>query len=206
VKLLDLFCGAGGAAMGYHRAGFTEIVGVDHRPMPRYPFQFEADALNFCASFGAGFDAIHASPPCEHWSQLTPQAHRANHPPLIAATRLIMQTINRPFVIENVPSAKRELLSPFMLCGSMFGLPLRRHRFFEVSWSLQSLIQPCAHQQSPVLISGTHRRTYEPRYEYPLKACADAAGIDWMTRAELDKAIPPAYTEHIGKQLIEALR
>ena len=201
MRLLDLFSGAGGSAMGYSRAGFTEIVGVDIKSQPHYPFQFvRMDALEFCASFSAGFDLIHASPPCEAWSQLTPRARRAAHPALIAVTRTLLRRCNRPFVIENVPSAKRELRHPFMLCGSMFGLPLRRHRFFEVSWPLQSLIQNCQHGRSPVLVSGTHRRTYERRYEYSLADCRRATDIDWMTRQELDKAIPPVYTEHIGRQ------
>lgn len=189
--------------MGYFRAGFTEIVGVDLAPQPRYPFTFiQADAMTFPLD---GFDAIHASPPCEHWSQLTPRHRRACHGAWIAPIRDRLRASGRPFIIENVPSAKRELQHPFMLCGSMFGLGVQRHRFFEVSWPVQRLIQPCAHHKAPVLISGTHRRSWEPRYEYRLAECLAASGIDWMTRKELDKAIPPAYTEYIGRQLVDVL-
>lgn len=218
-RLLDLFCGAGGAGMGYHRAGF-EVVGVDIRPQPHYPFEFHRlDAMDVLALMMDGlvpwgvsrtrtptpFDAIHASPPCERYSQLTPKAHRNNHEDLIGDARRALVAIGAPYVIENVPSAKWLLRHPMMLCGTMFGLGIRRHRFFETSFSLSSLIQGCNHEHAPVLISGTHRRTYEPRYEYSAAACREASGIDWMTRAELDKAIPPAYTEYIGRQLLAAL-
>lgn len=217
-RLLDLFCGAGGAGMGYHLAGF-DVVGVDNRPQPRYPFEFHRlDALDVLALMMDGvipwgvshsrtpFNAIHASPPCERYSQLTPRAFRNNHDDLIATTRTALLAIGLPFVIENVPSAKRLLRQPFMLCGSMFGLQIQRHRFFEVNWPLNNLVQSCAHVKAPVLISGTHRRTWEPRYEYTVAQCREASGIDWMTRTELDKAIPPAYTEYIGRQLLDQLR
>lgn len=203
MRLLDLFSGAGGAAMGYSRAGF-EVWGVDDRPQPHYPFKFIRQDWRDVLELAKDFDAIHASPPCEHYSQLTPKAHRHLHPAMIAEVRAALVRLGKPFVIENVPSAKRLLRHPFMLCGSMFGLGIQRHRFFEVSWPLRSLVQPCAHQKAPVLISGTHRRTWEPRYEYTVAQCRQASGIDWMTRTELDKAIPPAYTEFIGRQLIEA--
>lgn len=203
--------------MGYSRAGF-EVVGVDIRPQPRYPFEFHRlDAMDVLALMMDGlvpwgvsrtrtpFQAIHASPPCERFSQLTPKAFRDNHEDLIGVTRQALIAIGRPYVIENVPSAKRLLHQPMMLCGSMFGLGIRRHRFFETSFQLSSLVQGCNHQHAPVLISGTHRRTYEPRYEYSAAQCREASGIDWMTRCELDKAIPPAYTEYIGRQLLQAL-
>lgn len=207
MRLLDLFCGAGGAAMGYYRAGFTEIVGVDITPQPRYPFSFrQMDALEYLALAWPIFDAIHASPPCEHYSQLTPRKHRGNHADLIGPTRRMLIATGRPFVIENVPSAKRLLRHPFMLCGTMFGLGVQRHRFFETNFPTSALVANCNHAEAPVLISGTHRRTYEPRYEYSVEQCRLAAGIPWMTRTGLDKAIPPAYTEYIGRQLIEAIQ
>lgn len=190
--------------MGYHRAGFTEIVGVDIKPQPRYPFTFhQADAMTFPLE---GFDVIHASPPCERYSQLTPNAFRRNHDDLIDAIRERLILCGVPYVIENVPSAKRRLRHPFMLCGSMFGLGVQRHRFFECSSPTNQLVQNCAHLKAPCLISGTHRRTWEPRYEYTVAQCREASGIDWMIRTELDKAIPPAYTEFIGKQLLDSLR
>lgn len=189
--------------MGYARAGF-EVVGVDTKPQPHYPFPFvQADAMTFSLQ---GFDAVHGSPTCERYSQLTPKRFRGNHGDFIAPLRARLLASGLPYVIENVPSAKRLLVNPFMLCGSMFGLGVQRHRFFEVSWPLTTMVQGCAHVKAPVLISGTHRRSWEPRYEYNVADCRIASGIDWMTRNELDKAIPPAYTEYIGRQLLEHLR
>lgn len=202
-RALDLFCGAGGTSMGLHRAGF-DVTGIDHRPMPRYPFAFiQADALRPPVDLSA-FDFIWASPPCQRYSQMTPKAHRGKHPDLIATTRRLLQASGVPFVIENVPSAARHLINPIMLCGSMFGLNLRRHRFFELG-GFFLLVGSCIHAPGPVLITGTHRRTYEPRYEYSLADCKEASGIDWMTRAELDNAIPPAYAEFIGKAVLQHL-
>ena len=198
MRVLDLFCGAGGAAMGLHRAWpEAEIVGVDIAPQPRYPFIFiEAD---WRRTDPANFDFIWASPPCEHYSQCTPKAYRGFHEDFIAETRDFLIRAKRPFVIENVPSARKLLRNPIMLCGSMFGLGIRRHRFFELS-GFTVMTPTCAHKKSPVLITGTHRRTYEPRYEYTVEQCRQASGIDWMTRKELDKAIPPAYSEYIARQ------
>lgn len=213
--LLDLFCGAGGAAKGYHDAGF-DVVGVDIEPQPRFPFRFlQKDAMQVLADLLCGwnvselnakdFSAIHCSPPCQRYSQMTPKDRRDDYPDLIAKCRTGLEIIGKPFVIENVPSAASLLMSPLMLCGSMFGLNLRRHRFFELgNWYTLGPAM-CEHKPSPVLITGTHRRTYEPRYEYTVQQCRDAAGIDWMTRTEIDQAIPPAYTEYIGKRLIEHL-
>ncbi len=204
-KLLDLFCGAGGAAMGYHRAGF-EVTGVDVKPQPHYPFEFLfGDARDLSVEFLQSFDAIHASPPCQHYSQCTPKRYRSNHPDLIESVRQRLLLSGKLFVIENVPSAKRYLNCPLMLCGSMFGLPLRRHRFFELSGFQVGLQPPCDHRNPPVLITGTHRRTYEPRYEYSAEQCRQASGLTWMTRQEMDQAIPPAYTEFIGKELLKVL-
>src|SRR5574337_283544 len=128
-RLLDLFCGAGGAAMGYSRAGF-EVTGVDLNPQPHYPFPFiQADALDYVASHGWQYDAIHASPPCQHFSQVTPD--KAKHPDLIPITRYWLRTLGKPYIIENVGGARKALDNPFMLCGAQFGLKVYRHRFFE---------------------------------------------------------------------------
>lgn len=132
-RLLDLFCGAGGAAMGYHRAGF-EVVGVDIKPQPRYPFEFiQYDALGFVASHGKEFDAIHASPPCHEYSTAT--RHRKNrgitYPDLLPGTQKALRGIGKPYVIENVPGAKALLSDPMLLCGGMFDLGVMRHRYFE---------------------------------------------------------------------------
>jgi DNA (cytosine-5)-methyltransferase 1 len=215
-RLLDLFCGAGGAAMGYHRAGF-DIVGVDHRPQPRYPFAFvQADALKFPLE---GFNAIHASPPCQGYLnerfRVTPSGHvRADHPRLIDQIRIRLEASGLPYVIENIPAARPWLREPIQLCGSSFGLAVRRHRLFESNAPMMAL--PCAH----------HLQT-EPRYatqfrpkdrQNPLSCVVQvygngkgamhwpaAMGIDWMQRMELAQAIPPAYTEHIGRYLLAEL-
>ena len=134
-RLLDLFCGAGGAGMGYSRAGF-EVVGVDIAPQKHYPFEFhQADALEYLAQHGAEFDAIHASPPCQRYSAIT-HAKRTenNYPDLIPSTREALIKCDRPYVIENVPRAP--LINPLILCGTMFDLHVIRHRLFEMSNSI----------------------------------------------------------------------
>lgn len=207
-RLLDLFCCAGGAAMGYYRAGFR-VVGVDIAPMPHYPFEFhQDDALEFCARYGKGFDAIHASPPCQRYSKCTPMAYRGNHPDLIGATREALLATGRPFVIENVENARALLENPVKVCGTMFGLNIWRHRYFEMNPRPFILTNSCNHLDLPVLISGTTRRSPANggRFEFTAQECRDAADLQWMTRAEMDEAIPPAYTEFIGKYLLEALQ
>lgn len=127
--LLDLFCGAGGSAMGYHRAGF-EVVGVDNKPQKRYPFRFiEADALDYVAGHGWKYAAIHASPPCQAHSRITPD--KSKHVDLIPSTRYWLEALGLPYVIENVPGAAKVLRNPIMVCGADFGLKVYRHRFFE---------------------------------------------------------------------------
>jgi len=207
--LLDLFCGAGGAAMGYHRAGF-EILGVDIRPQPHFPFELvQADALEYTSRHGHDFDVIHASPPCQRYSHLTPRDHKKRHPDLIEQVRRSLQATARPFVIENVPGARRLLRAPVMLCGSMFGLQVRRHRYFEVSPAIILLTPTCRHDYKAVYISGSTGSANSPtwfrRRDFSKSEKAAAIGIDWMTTTELDQAIPPAYTEWLGQHLIEAL-
>lgn len=204
MRALDLFCGAGGASMGLHRAGF-DVTGVDIVPQPRYPFRFvQADALRPPFDLRQ-FDLIWASPPCQRYSQCTPKKFRANHPDLIGPIRDMLTKSDVSFIIENVPSAAKHLNNPVMLCGSHFGLKIQRHRFFEVSGCF-ILSRPCNHSFKPVLITGTHRRTYEPRYEYSAQQCRNASGLDWMTRAEMDEAIPPAYSEFLGRQMMKHLQ
>jgi DNA (cytosine-5)-methyltransferase 1 len=206
-RLLDLFCCQGGAAMGYHRAGF-DVVGVDIEPQPRYPFEFhQADALEYLAAHGHEFDAIHASPPCQRYSESTHPDYRDNHPDLIDPTRAALLALGKPFVIENVDGARFILRNPFVLCGTMFGLNLWRHRWFEF-WPLTMIMTPpCNHTELPVLITGTTRRKPENggRFEFSAEACRDASGLTWMTRKGMDEAIPPAYTTFIGKHLMAAL-
>jgi len=207
VRILDLFCGAGGAAMGYHRAGF-EVVGVDNRPQPHYPFEFhQADAMTYPLE---GFDAIHASPPCQAFSQAVSIANRANHPDLLAATRERLEASGRPYIIENVPTAP--LRNWIVLCGSSFGLPIRRHRKFESNILLFS--RPCAHRDLayPPIYAPAWNRTNPLRVlsisggyqvgEGSLEAHMAAMGIEHpITYHELSQAIPPAYTEWLGRQL-----
>lgn len=205
-RLLDLFCCQGGAAMGYSRAGF-DVVGVDLVAQPRYPFAFvQGDALEYLAAHGHEFDAIHASPPCQKYQKLNTKNHDT-HPDLIAPTRNLLLMARKPFVIENVPDARRLLIEPVMLCGSMFGLNIERHRYFEI-WPADVLLltPPCRHMPEPVLLSGVSRRKGQPRIESSADECRVAAGLDWMTRVGIDQAIPPAYTEWIGTKLLEALK
>jgi DNA (cytosine-5)-methyltransferase 1 len=216
-KLLDLFCCAGGAGMGYYRAGFN-VVGVDINPQPNYPFEFHrADALEFVRERGREFDVIHASPPCQHFSTVSGKAkkhHGARHPDLLAPTREALRAADRPYVIENVEAAPLE--GPIVLCGSSFGLDLRRHRKFESNVTLTS--SGCDHGwQTPRFRSLDGRMVRAGKLasvvgvhgninyagEFPLRC--RAMGIDWMSNAELVEAIPPAYTEYIGRQLMTHL-
>ena len=133
-RLLDLFCGAGGAAMGYHRAGF-EVVGVDIKPQPHFPFEFhQVDALTYTLD---GFDAYHASPPCQRYScAVNLHNNRDSHPDLIDIVRNILLKTGKHYVIENVPGSP--LINPTQLCGSAFGLRVRRHRLFEITFAAVS--------------------------------------------------------------------
>jgi DNA (cytosine-5)-methyltransferase 1 len=202
--LLDLFCGAGGAAMGYHRAGF-DVVGVDIAPQPRYPFEFHrADALTFPLD---GFDAIHASPPCQVFvtrGRTQRRADRTPHLDLVDATRARLQGTGVPWVMENVPTSTLRL--DLMLCGSMFGLAVRRHRHFEGRPPLLPWTLACNHGYP---IYGVYGHGAGPRRERTdWGTVADwrgAMGIEWMTRDEITQAIPPAYTEWIGRRLLDVL-
>jgi DNA (cytosine-5)-methyltransferase 1 len=204
--LLDLFCGAGGAAMGYHRAGF-DVVGVDIKPQPHYPFEFhEDDALDFLTSNGwKDWAVIHASPPCQRYIRGGLQ-NRAKHPDLLPPTRTMLNRAGLPYVIENVPGAP--MRPDVVLCGSAFGLKVRRHRWFESNAPMPVLVPACDHSRP---ITGVYGHPHGTAGAWPgmlpstAKMWAEAMGIDWMTPAEMGDAIPPAYTEFIGAQLIEHL-
>jgi len=220
VKLLDLFCGAGGCSMGYHRAGF-EVVGVDIEPHPSYPFEFiQADARHLLqdVEFLRTFDALHGSPPCQ---ELTRSRHlrdaqggklKEHGMNLIPETRAGFIAAERPYAIENVEDAARHLLTPAMLCGSWFGLQVRRHRLFETSFPMWSA--PCDHgtQGRPIGVYGTWADEV-PGGGHTAKTIEEARaamGIDWMrwrSRTQewndLKEAVPPAYTEFIGEQLMQ---
>ena len=202
-RLLDLFCGAGGAAMGYHRAGF-DVTGVDIAPQPRYPFRFvQADAMTYPLE---GYDAIHASPPCQAFTAYRRRSASvgADYPDLIADVRGHLLAAGKPWVMENVV---RSPVRPHVcLCGSSFGLDVQRHRWFETTFP--ALSPPCVHgvwkQRFPHATNRSNlRRTVEIGvWRIPLPVQQAAMGIDWMTLGELSQAIPPAYTEYIGGQLL----
>lgn len=212
-QLLDLFCGAGGAAVGYHRAGF-EVVGVDHKPQPRYPFKFHlGDALEFVRAHGKEFDVIHASPPCQAYSVANNIHGRTDHPELIPATRQLLRATGRPYVIENVPRAPLE--SPILVCGLALGCNVKRHRLFESNLFLFSTQCPPKHAGDWLLVFGHtvlergKRIGTTPngggiirRKHVGTERGREAMGIPWMTRDELSEAIPPAYTLYIGNQLM----
>jgi len=215
--LLDLFCGAGGAAMGYHRTGF-DVVGVDIAPQPHYPFTFvQDDALSFLAAHYSEYDAIHASPPCQKFMTLQnvnrARGFHVDHPDLIADTRRALESTGKPYIIENVQGSP--LLTQVVLCGHALGLTkLARHRHFESNLLLFGL--PCAHRRKEVIgVYGNYPdgRAVMKRKEFKVTYAASsidegraAMGIEWMDWDELTEAIPPAYTEFIGKQLMQAIR
>lgn len=286
-RLLDLFCGAGGCSMGYHRAGF-DVVGVDVHPQPRYPFEFhQADALEFPLD---GFDAIHASPPCQAFSALRHLNPGKEHPDLIAPTRDRLRAASVPYVIENVEGAPLgEGTQLLLLCGTMFRLQtpdgraeIRRHRLFELGGFTIALRPACQHGQASFSVVGTgaavagrktlcavgdHPHSAADRHEdrrrvltvsgdkpnsantprkvitvvghtpessprrrtvsvtgatpqanqkfdygrtyvretFSVDDARAAMGIDWMPMKSLSQAIPPAYTEFIGRHLLAAL-
>jgi DNA (cytosine-5)-methyltransferase 1 len=210
--LLDLFSGAGGAAVGYHRAGF-EVTGVDIALQPRYPFRFiQADALEFLASVKPGeWDVIHASPPCQKHTTLAALQSR-EYPDYIAAVRAELERIGGVWVIENVEGAP--LRSPVRLCGSSFGLGVWRHRLFEIRPCFV-FASDCLHRLAPEPLDvtgtggpqkGTRRKAGGGRSRKPtdLSEARAAMGMDWGTRREISQAIPPAYTHWIGCQLLTA--
>lgn len=219
-RLLDLFCGAGGAAMGYHRAGF-DVVGVDINPQPHYPFEFiQADWEEPLTILPGLWErdgipyAIHASPPCQRYSSMTKRWDRSDdHPDLVAPVRDWLEAVEVPFVLENVEGAP--LHSPLMLCGSMFGLGsqgygLRRHRIFEGGGGFEIGWAPAScHHEGPALPVYGHAGGKSKRdgLTFPgTDAWREGMGIHWMTGKELAESIPPAYTEWIGSQLIALLQ
>ncbi len=237
-RIADLFCGAGGAGMGLHRAGF-EVVGFDIKPQPRYPFEFhEADALTVDLS---GFDAVWASPPCQAYSIMRnlPWLRDKEYPRLIDPTREVLEMAGHPWIIENVMGAH---LPAGWLCGTMFGLPFYRHRAFESNWFWMQPGHP-KHQftvrngrmmgsRARVIVFSNAEdsrrkqswpgrrgeagngltltngaRQYGSGYGHAagVAAVREAMGIDWMKRDEITQAVPPAYSEYLGRALMQAL-
>ena len=217
-RLVDAFSGAGGSAKGYQRAGFY-VVGIDIAPRPHYCGDefIQGDALEMLADLDwlAGFDAIHASPPCQGYTQFSNLnaerwGNRVEHPMLIEPVRELLDATGLPYVIENVQGAP--LRKDLMLCGSMFGLRVRRHRIFETNWSVGG-VPPCHHQDDSIAIYGkmdgrrvwTRKNGTELRAARTIGQASETMGIDWMDWDEIKEAIPPAYTEFIGKQLLDLL-
>lgn len=209
-RIADLFCGAGGAAKGLHNAGF-EVVGFDIKPQKNYPYEFhEADALEVDLS---GFDAVWASPPCQAYVDHN-KNKESNHPKLIGPTIDALEANGSPYVIENVIGDV--LGANLMLCGTMFNLLVLRHRFFRCSFPPPMSPFTCTHEgkvacgdyadvysfgaHGPRGTDGVRRGKPKPGPDWGM-----AMGIDWMKREELTQAIPPAYAEFLGKQLLQVL-
>lgn len=213
-RILDLFCCAGGAGVGYSRAGF-EVVGVDINPQPHYPLPFiKADALALDLKFIKLFDAVHASPPCQSYSDLAKRNGNADEwPRLIEPVRNLLIESGLPYVIENVEGAP--LRDPAILCGTMFSqLRVLRHRLFETNFPI--VLPP--HGNHPLVHTLDKRKNHYGKTDEwndfvqvtgggncSIASAREAMGIDWMTKAEINEAIPPAYTHLIGRQLLNYL-
>lgn len=215
--ILDLYCGAGGAAVGFWRAGF-DVVGIDSEPQPNYPFRFiraRVSQVKIAWIRECGFVAVHASPPCQAQSVLQ---HRTGlvYPKLIAPTQKLLDASGLPFVIENVEGAN-ELRDPIMLCGTMFpGLRVIRHRKFEANWPLA---QPAHLLPHPLVFTHDKRKPHRGLLDQDVSFVSvtgggnstmvnafDAMGINWMkTKVEVNESIPPAYTEYVGRELLKHL-
>lgn len=214
-RVLDLFCGAGGCSVGYHRAGY-DVVGVDIQAHPDYPFPIvvtDAVAVARIPELLDGFDLVHASPPCPRYSHSTNAAAREKHPDLVPPVRDALKAWGGTWVIENVPGAP--MTNAVILCGSMFGLGVRRHRLFDTNAPVMAL--HCDHKvQGPTIgVYGNPDTLGAPRMRpdgsgsrgQKAGSVAEAQlllGIDWMTDwDDLTDSIPPAYTEYIGRQILE---
>lgn len=206
-RLLDLFCGAGGAGAGYDRAGFA-VTGVDLHRQPHYPFDYyQDDCMMLGLDFLRSFDAIHASPPCQLYTRKAANWGRARknvieHPDLLGPTRKMLEASGLPYVIENVMGAP--MRCDVMLCGTMFGLRIIKHRQFETNFPIHApLLAECDHRDVYNPWSGKGRSAKEHR---------EAQGTPWIPQCggasrkagvtgDLNNAIPPAYTQYIGSQL-----
>jgi DNA (cytosine-5)-methyltransferase 1 len=206
-RLLDLYCAAGGAGMGYSRAGF-DVVGVDINPQPHYPFPFiRQDVLSLDQRFLRWFAAIHASPPCQLYTRKSAKwgrerKHFIEHPDLIEPTRTMLEASGLPYVLENVMGAP--MRADLVLCGTMFGLRIIKHRQFECNFHVPCLLPSCDHSDVYNPWQGTGRSAAEHR---------EAQGTPWIPQCggasrkagytgDLNNAIPPAYTQFVGEHLI----
>lgn len=207
--LLDAFCGAGGAGWGYHLAGWR-VFGVDHVEQPHYPFPFyQGCALAFITEHGHQFSAIHASPPCQAYSNLN--AYNGHtYPDLVAPTRTRLVSTGLPWIIENVPTAP--LINPTQRCGCMYGLRLYRSRDFESSFLIPDRAPDHRQNHTALCVRNGYLPTITRPYmsihggkhsrAWQVKAC-EYMGVPWMTTIrEVCEAIPPAYTEEMGGYLM----
>jgi DNA (cytosine-5)-methyltransferase 1 len=216
-RLMDLFCCQGGAARGYVDAGF-DVIGVDITPQPRYPYEFhQADALEYVAEHWDEFDAIHASPPCQAHTTMSNRwrgkdSKADTWPNLIGPTREAVKATGLPYVIENVPGARKHMDNPITLHGGMFGLGVDRPRLFETNFP--AAIRKAPRAVNPLGVYGKSpdgRRLFTRKDGTIQRAAASVAeaqaamGIDWMDWDGLREAIPPAYTQHVGQQLMQHL-
>ena len=226
MRILDLFCCEGGAGEGYKRAGF-EVIGVDLHPQRRnpHPMMPPCDVLALPVEFIRMFDAVHASPPCQFGSELTPKASRKNHLNLIPGTRALLEAAGVPYVIENVRNVRRHLVNPLSLFGTMFDchavtstgmrLDLSRERLFETNWPLEVPDDPGARHTVAGVYGGHVRvrsgdfrtggntgRTVELPGEDRAAIARDLMGMPWATMNGMSEAVPPAFTEYVGRQLM----
>ncbi len=214
IRLLDLFCGAGGAAMGYYHAGIIDITGIDIHPQPHYPFRFiQGDALDYLTEHGSEYDIIHASPPCQGYSRMKGIVDVTVYPRLIKNVRKTLIATGKPYIIENIVEAVGEdglSKDSLVLCGTMFGLKTHRHRRFETSPSIYFYPAGCTREK--VGFERLNKYFSDPSkmatiigHNFSLAVGRSALGINWMTRGELAEAIPPAYTEYIGRWMLREL-
>ena len=205
-KCADLFCCGGGAAVGLHRAGF-DLVGWDIRPQKHYPFEFRL--WNALEADLTGFDFVWASPPCQAYTQAAMSQRNAGkvYPDLMAATRDKLIASGLPFIIENTPGAPMRV--DVILCGSMFGLNTIRHRWFEIGFPFYALTPTCQHPKNPCVVVGHGTTSWARKRNggkcHTIEENRAAMGIDWMNRDELSQAIPPAYSEWLGRFAYEHL-
>ncbi|AUY54349.1 DNA cytosine methyltransferase [Streptomyces sp. CB01881] len=211
MTVLDTYGCQGGAGMGYWLAGY-DVFSVDNAPQPRNPFAFiQADAVAFIAEHGHLFDFIHASPPCQRYTRCQKIRGR-EHPDLIGPTRAALEGTGRPWVIENVEEARPELRDPVMLCGAAFGLRTYRHRLFEPGGGLTVVPPPHPDHVAPLAKMGRPVAGHEFMHvvgnfsDVPLARSEAVMGMPWASRDGLREAIPPAYTELIGRQAAAQIR
>lgn len=219
-KLLDLFSGAGGSAKGYQRAGFY-VMGIDNRPQPHYCGDefHQADAFEYCRKYGREFDAIHASPPCQAYTGVQALGKARNggyreHPDLIDPVRRMLIETGKPFIIENVPQSP--INAVLIMCGTMFDLKVYRHRYFETNVMMFQPQHFPHHDQTPTPGLGLSPKGFISvcgsggvkgmNAKQIVETWSSSMGIDWMDRRELAQAIPPAFTEFIGKQMMQYIR